>query len=485
MTTLVSPLDLKDWFGENVRSLLCINPVSISPQPVHALGTFFARSTEISGQRRLADLARLVATKHGLWTVSNEHIRDEVRYQLPTPDHELEQLRHALAGLLAADRAVYKGTYSFQLAHVTLAANDRTDNGLGELGSRLVLSSPDGIAAMEAVVDRLFERQPNPHWAIASLLIESKRSDVKVGPLMAPPPWTEIDQCQDLAEECRSLLIRTLRLVAEGHDTLLSLRVLATTLTWIGQIVYAQVPSLVMESRMKVLLAEAGDPGQLPGLRDASAASRRGLNGAWEGWLAHQLSETIADRFSGIEPSTEVMIEFLQGCKPYSIAGGAQAQTTNARIPDVYATWLENHPPFIAGGNTLQDVLAASMGNKPVKWFDAVGRHCGFIGPRRGHPSRFRAEVSLLPTLVMAGTLPSDSTAVPMSEWLERMITKFGVVFGPHSEARNMPDRAPEEDLERNRDLLSQLLAAVGLARRYSDGVTEVLNLNMLWRPSQ
>jgi hypothetical protein len=47
-----------------------------------------------------------------------------------------------------------------------------------------------------------------------------------------------------------------------------------------------------------------------------------------------------------------------------------------------------------------------------------------------------------------------------------------------------MPDRAPEEDLEHNRDLLSQVLAFVGLARRYSDGVTEVLNLSTLWRRS-
>jgi hypothetical protein len=72
-----------------------------------------------------------------------------------------------------------------------------------------------------------------------------------------------------------------------------------------------------------------------------------------------------------------------------------------------------------------------------------------------------------------------------MAEWLERLISRFGVVFGPHAAARTMADRAPEEDLEHNRDLLSEMLASVGLARRYSDGLTEILNLSTLWRRSE
>jgi hypothetical protein len=125
------------------------------------------------------------------------------------------------------------------------------------------------------------------------------------------------------------------------------------------------------------------------------------------------------------------------------------------------------------------------MGNKPQRWFDAVGRHCGFVGPRRGQPPRFRAEVSLLPTLVLAGLSDDDPPAVPMAVWLDRLVERFGLVFGPHPLARSMPDRAPEDDLERNRDLLSALMSAVGLARRYNDGVTEVLNITHTWRRGQ
>jgi hypothetical protein len=479
VSNIIAPLDLKEWFGQNVRSFLCLNPVSTSPQPVHALSTFIARSTQIQGQRRLADLAKVVATKNGLWAVSNDDVR-KTRYDLPGSDHDLEQLRHALAGLLAADRAVFKGSYSFQLAHIGLANNDRTDQELGVLASQLVLSHPEGRRALTAVIDRLFERQRNPHWAISSVLVDTRREDVEISLSDACPPWTERPECKDFAQECRSLLVRALNLVAYGHDTLVGLRVLATTITWLGLAVYAQVPSLVAGNGMRTLLVEAGAPGQLPGLREASASSRRALNGAWEQWLVQRLADTVRDHYNGTEPADEDMAKFIASCEPYSLSGGSK--TTRERSPKVYASWRQNHPPFTAVGYTLEDMLAASMGDKPQKWFDAVGRHCGFIGPRRGHPARFRAEVSLLPTLVLAGISDTDAQTVPMTLWLDELVSRFGLVFGPHAVARRMPDRAPEEDLEHNRDLLSQLLASVGLARRYSDGVTEVLNLATLWR---
>ena len=180
MTIAVAPLDLKDWFGENVRSFLSLNPVSVSPQPVHALSMFMSKVTTIRGQRRLTDLAKVTATKGGLWAISDDELRHQVRYTLPSSDSDLEQFRHALSGLLAADRAVFLAAHSFQLAHVALASSDRTDHDLGELGAKLVLSRPDGRQVLQAAIDRLFNRQRNPHWAIASILFDTQRDDVDI-----------------------------------------------------------------------------------------------------------------------------------------------------------------------------------------------------------------------------------------------------------------------------------------------------------------
>lgn len=484
MTPLAAPLNLREWFADNVRGLLHVNPVSTSPQPVHALGSFIARVVDISGPpRRLPDVANLIARKDGLWALSDEDVRSLSKLHLPASDHDLEQLRHALAGLLAADRAVYKSPYSFQLAHVGLANKDLTDSGLSELSARLLLSADDGQERVDRMVDRLFERQRNPHWAISSVLVPTEREHVTVADRRPTPAWTEAPDLRNFADECRSLLARAVDLVGDGHDTLLGLRVLATTVTWLGLAVYAQVPSLSTEHALSLVVIEAGEPGQLPGLRDASAASRRALNGVWGEWLASLLASSVKDRFAGKPPPEATMRRFLRDSKPYSISGGSTF--SDAQVDGIYGTWRANQEPFTAAGQTLRDVLSASMGNKPQRWFDAVGRHCGFVGPRRGHPPRFRAEVSLLPTLVLAGLSDDDPPAIPMAVWLDRLVARFGLVFGPHPLARSMPDRAPEDDLERNRDLLSGLMSAVGLARRYNDGVTEVLNITHTWRSGQ
>jgi hypothetical protein len=481
--TLAAPLDLKVWFGENVRALVQVNPVSTSSQPVHALGSFVAKVTEIEGPpRRLADIANLTARKEGLWAVSDTHVRALSKLVLPDSDSDLDQLRHALAGLLAADRAVYKSAFSFQLAHVGLANTDRTDGGLSDLSVGLILSAADGPERLVRMVDRLFERQRNPHWAISSLLVSTEREHVTIADPRPAPGWTTAPGCGTFADDCRTLLLRAVDLVSGGHDTLLGLRILATTITWLGLIVYAQVPRLTTADALNLMVIEAGEPGQLPGLRDASAASRRALNGVWDEWLAILLTKTVEDRFGGKAPQDAAMRRFLRDCTPYAISGGSQFID---QIDGVYKTWRSNHDAFDAAGQTLRDFLSASMGNKPQRWFDAVGRHSGFVGPRRGHPARFRAEVSLLPTLVLAGLDDDDPPAIPMSLWLDRLVRRYGLVFGPDAKARTMPDRAPEEDLVKNRDLLSSLMSAVGLARRYNDGVTEVLNIGQLWRRQQ
>ena len=121
------------------------------------------------------------------------------------------------------------------------------------------------------------------------------------------------------------------------------------------------------------------------------------------------------------------------------------------------------------------------MGNKARDWFAAVGRHCGFVGPRRGHPARLRVEVSLVPALVLAGIEDEDGPVVPFRVWAERLAAKFGVVFGPHALARKMVNRAAENELEANQHALEDLLTSLGLARRFSDGVTEILNPFSSW----
>jgi hypothetical protein len=478
--TVHAPLSLNDWFNSEIRPMLCLLPVSTSPKPVHALSNFFDRCLSISQTRPTAELARLCATKESLWAVPHDELRRQSSFALPSENPDLDRLRHAVAGALASDRAVYKGTYSFQICHLGLVHNDRTDGLLGELGAALVMSSPHGVELMEECRVRLGQRQGNPAWEIADVFVPVPPAAISVVGPLAPPPWATEPECVDLAGHLRAVLLRSLELVVRGRDAQLGLRVLATSLTWVGAMVYAQVPALLSGQPLQPLLVEAGEPGQFPGLRDASASTRRALNGAWETWLTERLHASLEELFAGSEPKRGELIKWLEGSTGYGIKAGRKIN-----VGDVFTTWA--HEPtsdLRAAAHTLQDLLGASMDNKPSKWFDAVGRHCGFIGPRRGHPARFRAEVPLIPTMILAGLDEEPSEYMPLDVWLENLHTRFGILFGPHQATRAMTDRAPEPELEANRDELSKLLAAAGLAHRFSDGVTEVLDLRHVWRMS-
>jgi hypothetical protein len=476
-----APIDLNQWFEERVERFLILTPTSTSPQPVHVLNGFFHHS--LVGRRAPRTAVDFVAAKSGgEWAIGNAQLRQKSSLRFPTDDLKLEKARRAVGALIAADRAVFSSFASFQLAHLGLITSDQTHHHLGELASRLALSADDGVSALRMVVKRLGQPQPNPHWAVEKVLSEPGILDGLDVQEPSPSQWWGGDpRCANLADDLSQLLVKALRLCEQAHDALLALQILAVTATWAGLIVYAQVPNLCLRRSLVPLLCEAGEPGSLHSLRLASAAVIDGLDGNFQEWLSAMLAIEVDELFGGVVPEGQDAINYIHESNVKKLAGGAKLQP--GQIEEIYRAWRHDHPPRLALAYTLQDSLTAAMGNKARDWFAAVGRHCGFVGPRRGHPARLRVEVSLAPTLLLAGMEPTDGPTVPFSEWLARVADRFGVIVGPHALSRGMVPRASEEHLERNQAELSSLFTSLGLARRYSDGVTELLNPFHLWVP--
>jgi hypothetical protein len=116
------------------------------------------------------------------------------------------------------------------------------------------------------------------------------------------------------------------------------------------------------------------------------------------------------------------------------------------------------------------------MGDKPRRFFAAVGRHAGIVGPRGGRQPRWRVELQALPALVLAGIADEDGPHVPFRTWHDRLVERFGLTVGPHPRTNALAACPPRPDLEANRESACRLLETAGLARRQSDGVTEVFN---------
>jgi len=478
--SLPNPIELKAWFDSSVEDYLGIAPTSISPQPVHVLNGFFHHA--LTGRRSPRTAIDLVATKAGGWAKSTDDVRAREGASFPQDDQDLKRVRRATAGLISTDRAVFSSAASFQLAHLGLVTSDSTHFRLGSLAARLALGPGHAAEQLTDLVRRLATPQPNPHWALEAVLADPGVTEDWVVKIPVPIDWWGDDPISaELATELGGVLRRAITLAASSADSLLGLQTLAITATWCGLLAFAQVPSLLTTQQMIPLICEAGTPGALPTLREASAHCFDRVQNSFYSWLATRLTSEVSDRFEGTPPdSTADAHAFLRQCTPYALSGGAK--NSQQRIPEIYNTWAKASHPFDAMGRALQDALQNSMGDKPRKFFSAVGRHCGFVGPRRGHPARFRVEVALVPALVIAGMNDDDGLSVHFTEWEDRLAHRFGVHFGANRDTRAMVPRASEEDLEANSAHLAQLLSSLGLARRYSDGVTEVLNPLDLWK---
>ena len=269
---LPAPIDLKDWFDVSIEDYLTIAPTSTSPQPVHVLNGFFHNA--LTGRRSARTAVDAVSTSGGKWARSAEELRSR-SIVLPRSDHDLAKVRRALAGLIAADRAVFLNNASLQLAHLGLVTSDSTHFRLGALAAKLALGPGEATSQLEGVLARLRQPQANPHWAVEAALAEPGSTDgIEVKAAVVDQSWVFDERTQMLACELGGLLRRALSLLAGRADSLVSLPTLAVAATWAGLVAFAQVPALVLREQFVPVLCEAGAPGALPSLQIGRASCR-------------------------------------------------------------------------------------------------------------------------------------------------------------------------------------------------------------------
>lgn len=463
---------LREWFRTEVEDWLGLAPTSVSPQPVHVLNGLLYHALELPSQAAAA--TELLATRAGGWAVEPEQLSKPGALTLPTRPLDLQATRNSLHGVVAADRAVFRSAASFQVAHLGVVTSDPTHARLGSMAARLLLAEPAGRRAMEALAARLSQPHNNPVW-----LIEDALAGGCPGYALrtaSPVPWTQgSPAARDLAGELAATLRRAARLAVVDPDPLLGLRSLALLASWSGLVAFAQAPRLHAGEPKLALICEAGPVGEWLTVRDAAAGSLAALHGSWERWLAERLAARARREIASGDDADVAALALLSETEVFGLSGGATE--VKSQLPRIYSLWREDDAePAQAAGQALADALLAGMGDKPRKWFGAVGRHCGFVGPRGGNISRLRVELSLLPSLVLAGLADDDGPTVAFLDWLDRLADRYGLVLGPHRLAVSAVPRPSEEELESNARALADALVALGAAHRYSDGVTEIIN---------
>jgi hypothetical protein len=482
--TIVEGPDLREWYSKHIVAGMGFQQVSTSPKPVHVLHGLLDQL--YTGQRMTRLIEDLAARSNGLWKVSQDEIR--VRHSkaihLPQGESDLDELRYGLAAVVASDDAFFRGFPSSQVAHIGMIGKDRTDGGIGRLAASIIGNDPESRALAQAMLDRLRSPQPNPHWPLQRTLIDESASEMwgLDDPIDLPDLARQPGGAAPLFGEATCLLRRALSLVTEC-DSLFGLEVLSVAATWVSLLVYAQAPQLVLHGSLHPIVVECADPGQLTTVRDASAEQLNQLHAGFQEWVADLMIESSVQDFGSDRIIDHQAIHYLRTHTAYKLAGGKSPDKFDVdAIYDAYNT-DSDRSEVESLGMALKDALILEMGDKNKDWFNAVGRNCGFVGPRRGRMPRARCEVAFLPVLLLAGLPDEPVESIAMADWLDNLFSRFGLVLGPlHSAMAAMDPRPSESDMTANQSELAHLLTGVGLAQQFSDGVTEVLDPRRLWK---
>lgn len=109
---------------------------------------------------------------------------------------------------------------------------------------------------------------------------------------------------------------------------------------------------------------------------------------------------------------------------------------------------------------------------------ESLGREAGLIDSRGTTRKRYAPTDHLIRALIFAN-LPDDSP-VEEADFLDRLRSRYGLVFGPQEAAATIQEQNPQHydkaDYERNRIRLSRRLVGLGLGNSMSDSCTYVVN---------
>lgn len=431
------------------------------------------------------------------------------------PDHwagqatRLEELREDVRSVFDPDRRAWKGRYfSFFPVVSGLVSRDPSDDGYGAL-LWAVLERGHGREHLDEFAGRLERTFKNPQddpedglTSLASLLCKCAPHGGRCeGPRYGEAASTSSLWHGDSSSQAGTVLAESLssfigNLVGEG-DLRAGERLLGIQLLSIG-LYLATILSL-----MHGASACAADG-------SAQTVSDVGMCVVWcgepPGPQQHPMVQAAAESFRLAiarirEANARLLLHELEHCPP------PQGETDVLLVKKDQLRQVIMTPPSgstAKPGEPDEDELRSLVKEcctdhetwsreecldivdrvMPPEWLAQglrkMGRKIGFIGPDRGRGTpRFLLETPVLGALVTG--LCQERERLSLTDFVDRARERLGLVLGPGSR----PDLttalpcwtsrgAASVQLKENQELLKQRLLRAGLAREYSDGLTEV-----------
>jgi hypothetical protein len=478
-------------------------PASGSTKPVHV-----ANGLVRALQGGYYDIQRL----HELviwWQKSGEDPGPEHSYQAMVEDssddvydgfrgspQHFDKARKFVHGLLDADKGIFPSLdhSSYSLTTGRMVTQDSNDHHLGDFAAQLLLQGGENNSLAEIVRESVACDLPEDPitalvWPLLSKQIKPRQLKQRNKGFWKKPLHAEfLHAITDAATDLASHEVR------QGNR----MRTLQRVVQFACVATHAHAQALAAEGRLKdrspALLAFVERRRSDIGLASERSAERLYRN--FEQWLAMRLGMLIDKGVplkDGEDPVPltldgrsirHVMMNILEAKRPHNQPSEQTLKDRMSHFNSAKNIYKTQSPGQILG-HALVDIYlqeyAASGG--PRRYLQGLARRVGFLYPHFAGATtekRFRPSVPVLDMLVRACISAGDS--IPLEVLLERLWERFGLVVGGRRDdewddveelaSRGLPVDGPA--LAANTEAFVEELEAMGLAKRYPDGVTFV-----------
>jgi hypothetical protein len=424
--------------------------------------------------------------------------RPEIYAALEDPRRDFERTRRYIGGLLGADSGLFpsKNNSSFSLTHGRMVTSDANDRKLGEFGAVLLTTDHDQPSLAGAVLEAAASSEPrDPVSAVVWPLLgdlpkEVGKSDALegVGKALGAKHNAQFLESAHLAAAC-------LATHEQGQGNHMRTMQRAVQFVCISTLVHAQALAAggELSSRPPALMTLAGHRRS-----DVAIASERSLDLIYRGfevWLTKRLARLI-DKGTPLVKGTEAApADTIDGrrIRPFLASIGSATKGDERASESVVAQrmgFFKQAKQDLGDRAKPADILARTLvesycrefaaSGGPQRFLQNLGCRIGLMYPHfagRAREKRVRPSVAVLDMLVRACVPRGD--AVPLTEFLERLWLRFGLIVGGRREgdwddaaflaSRGLPVDTPA--LLENTERLVDELAVMGLARRYADDV--------------
>ena len=464
-------------------------PTSDSTKPPYIANNLFRFCT---GETcKVTDIHDWIVSERRKGAVSSEQIIQDYKDVFVSGEDEtpanVKQFRYLLDAIFNQDNTVYPD-YGFSAynisSHWLIKKSVPSDSGIGRFLFAILSKEIDGkrSPAISLISEALKNDKDDLTKLIKPIIAFPSEEEKRIVDSIDYPEDSEIvwDELKAKIREGFDILAENIIKSGEDKNTLL---VLERIISYAGFSAYWYLSNAISARYNKKLTPMLFDSGiDSEAIKQASAQSFVNAKKSVEDFFTLALNDILSE---------EVTTDSKQACKRWIDEMSYSSTERETRIAPAINKYFESYcdeedSAIYALARALQNAIYAYKNKSitPSDFLKVVGNRCGLIGPRGNRAvKRYFINSFTLETITLSA-VSNDllEDGIEYKELAEMLMRKYNIMLGVNIEEeyellqeKNIVQNTPGDlrgDLSLNARSFADMFIAIGMGKKYADGVT-------------